>query len=46
MIKKYTANYAYINPNFVIQNLVSGNMALEQGHWVRFANEFDGNAFI
>lgn len=26
MIKKYTANYAYTNPNFVIQNLVDGTI--------------------
>ncbi len=26
MIKKYTANYAYTNPNFVIQNLVAGTI--------------------
>ena len=26
MIKKYTANYAYTNPNFVIQNLVNGTI--------------------
>jgi ATP-dependent DNA helicase RecQ len=27
MIKKYTANYVYTNPNFVIQNLVEGSVA-------------------
>jgi ATP-dependent DNA helicase RecQ len=26
MIKKYTASYAYTNPNFVIQNLVDGTI--------------------
>ena len=26
MIKKYTANYVYTNPNFVIQNLVEGSV--------------------
>ena len=26
MIKKYTANYAYTNPNFVIQNLMGGSI--------------------
>lgn len=26
MIKKYTANYVYTNPNFVIQNLVDGSI--------------------
>jgi ATP-dependent DNA helicase RecQ len=28
--RKYTANYTYTNPNFVIQNLVKGNVPLEQ----------------
>jgi len=28
-MKKYTANYTYTNPNFVIQNLVKGDVPLE-----------------